>query len=265
MLFRSDEGLGEADVVVRQRIENQRLIPTPMEVRGAAASYDAVTGEYTVWLTSQDPHIMRLLMTAFVFGIPETKMRCIALHVGGGRRLDHVLHGAVAPADLGGILVGRVLSVVDDEIRSREKLLVSRVLASPRDGVTGGEAPRVRFVVRRVDDDHARALEPVADGERGVMQILRRHLDVTELEAPLDEVVVAHRRSKVVEGEGKIGVLHLPGERLAQRGAEAARRVHVPLVAGLEQRLEEGEALEDRKSTRLNSSHMSESRMPSSA
>ena len=71
-------------MVVRQRIENQRLIPTPLEVRGAAADYDAVSGEYTVWMTSQDPHIMRLLMTAFVFGIPETKMRCIALHVGGG-------------------------------------------------------------------------------------------------------------------------------------------------------------------------------------
>ena len=55
-----------------------------MEVRGAAAQYEPSTGEYTVWMTSQDPHIMRLLMTAFVFGIPETKMRCIALHVGGG-------------------------------------------------------------------------------------------------------------------------------------------------------------------------------------
>jgi aerobic carbon-monoxide dehydrogenase large subunit len=80
----ADQGLGEADVVVRQRIENQRLIPTPLEVRGAAATYDAVSGTYTVWMTSQDPHIMRLLMTAFVFGIPETKMRCVALHVGGG-------------------------------------------------------------------------------------------------------------------------------------------------------------------------------------
>ena len=80
----ADRGLQEADVVVRQRIANQRLIPTPMEVRGAAAEYDAVSGRYTVWMTSQDPHIMRLLMTAFVFGIPETKMRCVALHVGGG-------------------------------------------------------------------------------------------------------------------------------------------------------------------------------------
>jgi carbon-monoxide dehydrogenase large subunit len=80
----TDKALGEADVVVKERLVNQRLIPTPMEVRGAAATYEPSTGQYTVWMTSQDPHIMRLLMTAFVFGIPETKMRCIALHVGGG-------------------------------------------------------------------------------------------------------------------------------------------------------------------------------------
>ena len=80
----TDRALAEADVVVKERLVNQRLIPTPMEVRGAAATYEPSTGRYTVWMTSQDPHIMRLLMTAFVFGIPETNMRCIALHVGGG-------------------------------------------------------------------------------------------------------------------------------------------------------------------------------------
>ena len=80
----TDKALAEADVVVKERLVNQRLIPNPMEARGAAATYEPATGQYTVWMSSQDPHIMRLLMTAFVFGIPETKMRCIALHVGGG-------------------------------------------------------------------------------------------------------------------------------------------------------------------------------------
>ena len=55
-----------------------------MENRGAAATTSPATGEYTIWLASQTPHIMRLLMTAFVFGIPETKMRVIAPEVGGG-------------------------------------------------------------------------------------------------------------------------------------------------------------------------------------
>ena len=80
----TERALADADVVVEQRLVNQRLIPTPIETRGAAAQYEPSTGEYTVWMTSQAPHVMRLLMTAFVFGISETKMRCIAPQVGGG-------------------------------------------------------------------------------------------------------------------------------------------------------------------------------------
>jgi aerobic carbon-monoxide dehydrogenase large subunit len=78
------QALAEADVVVKQRLVNQRLIPTPMEPRGVVAQYMPATGEYTVWMTSQAPHVMRLLMTAFVFGIPETKMRVISPQIGGG-------------------------------------------------------------------------------------------------------------------------------------------------------------------------------------
>jgi carbon-monoxide dehydrogenase large subunit len=80
----TERALAEAELVVEQRLVNQRLLPTPMEPRGAAAEYEPATGEYTVWMTSQCPHVMRLLMTAFVFGIPETKMRCISPRVGGG-------------------------------------------------------------------------------------------------------------------------------------------------------------------------------------
>jgi carbon-monoxide dehydrogenase large subunit len=80
----TEQALEEADVVVEQRLINQRLLPTPMDVRGAAATYEPATGEYTVWMTSQCPHIMRLLMTAFVFGIPETKIRCVTPRIGGG-------------------------------------------------------------------------------------------------------------------------------------------------------------------------------------
>ncbi|MBX3066018.1 MAG: molybdopterin-dependent oxidoreductase [Anaerolineae bacterium] len=76
--------LNGADVVIKQRLINQRLIPTPMEARGCIAQYYPATEEFTVWMTSQAPHVMRLLMTAFVFGIPETKMRVISPQVGGG-------------------------------------------------------------------------------------------------------------------------------------------------------------------------------------
>jgi carbon-monoxide dehydrogenase large subunit len=80
----TDQALSQSDLLVKQRLVNQRLIPTPLEPRGVIGQYNPATEEYTVWMTSQAPHVMRLLMTAFVFGIPETKMRVIAPQVGGG-------------------------------------------------------------------------------------------------------------------------------------------------------------------------------------
>lgn len=80
----TEKALSESDVVVKQKLINQRLIPTAMEPRGCIAQYLPASDEYTVWMTSQAPHIMRLLLTAFIFGIPETKMRVIAPQIGGG-------------------------------------------------------------------------------------------------------------------------------------------------------------------------------------
>jgi carbon-monoxide dehydrogenase large subunit len=80
----TDAALAEAEVVVRQSVVNQRLIPNSMETRGCMALYSPISEEYTVYMTSQAPHVMRLLMTAFVFGIPETKMRVISPQIGGG-------------------------------------------------------------------------------------------------------------------------------------------------------------------------------------
>ncbi len=79
----TDRAFESAEVVVRQRLVNQRLIPNPMEVRGDIGRYDPGTDEYTVWMSSQTPHIQRLLLTAFVTGIPEHKVRCISPDVGG--------------------------------------------------------------------------------------------------------------------------------------------------------------------------------------
>ena len=73
-----------AAVTVRKRIINQRLVANAMEPRACAARYDDATGELTLWVTSQNPHVHRLLMCAFVLGIPEHKVRVIAPDVGGG-------------------------------------------------------------------------------------------------------------------------------------------------------------------------------------
>src|SRR5687768_11490619 len=73
-----------AAVVVKKRIVNQRLVANAMEPRACVARYEDATGDLTLWVTSQNPHVHRLLMTAFVLGIPEHKVRVIAPDVGGG-------------------------------------------------------------------------------------------------------------------------------------------------------------------------------------
>jgi aerobic carbon-monoxide dehydrogenase large subunit len=70
--------------VVKKHIVNQRLVANPMEPRACLARFDEATGDLTLWVTSQNPHVHRLLMAAFVLGIPEHKVRVIAPDVGGG-------------------------------------------------------------------------------------------------------------------------------------------------------------------------------------
>jgi len=79
-----DRALAEAEVRLSQSIFNQRLIPTAMEPRGSVGNYDPSTEEYTLWATSQAPHVHKLVVAAFVLGIPEQKIRVIAPDVGGG-------------------------------------------------------------------------------------------------------------------------------------------------------------------------------------
>jgi carbon-monoxide dehydrogenase large subunit len=79
----TDKAFSEAEVTVRQRLVNQRLIPNPIETRGDVGWYNPGTDEYTIWMSSQTPHIQRLLLAAFVTGIPEHKIRCISPDVGG--------------------------------------------------------------------------------------------------------------------------------------------------------------------------------------
>ncbi|HTY78975.1 MAG TPA: molybdopterin cofactor-binding domain-containing protein [Candidatus Bathyarchaeia archaeon] len=79
-----DAAFKNASVVVKKRIVNQRLVANAMEPRACVARYEDATGDLTLWVTSQNPHVHRLLMCAFVLGIPEHKVRVIAPDVGGG-------------------------------------------------------------------------------------------------------------------------------------------------------------------------------------
>ncbi|TIT02136.1 xanthine dehydrogenase family protein molybdopterin-binding subunit [Mesorhizobium sp.] len=70
--------------VTRMKIVNNRLVPNAMEPRAALGYYDKAEDHYTCWTTSQNPHLARLVMSAFYNVAPENKLRVIAPDVGGG-------------------------------------------------------------------------------------------------------------------------------------------------------------------------------------
>ena len=78
-----DQAFADAEVLVTDRIRQQRLIPNAMEPRAAVAHYTQATGELTLWNTTQNPHILRFVCSG-VTGISEDKLRVIAPEVGGG-------------------------------------------------------------------------------------------------------------------------------------------------------------------------------------
>src|SRR6195952_2714541 len=69
---------------VKLDLHNNRLVPNAMEPRAAIGEFDRSSGDYTLYTTSQNPHVIRLLMGAFVLNIPEHKLRVVAPDVGGG-------------------------------------------------------------------------------------------------------------------------------------------------------------------------------------
>jgi carbon-monoxide dehydrogenase large subunit len=80
----TDAAFAKAAQVASIDIVNNRLIANAMEPRAAIGDYDSGKDEYTLFTTSQNPHVIRMLMGAFVLGIPEHKLRVVSPDVGGG-------------------------------------------------------------------------------------------------------------------------------------------------------------------------------------
>ena len=89
----TDAALKSAAHVTTLHFRNNRLIPNAMEPRCANASYDPNADNYTLYVSNQNPHVERLLMCAFVLGIPEHKLRVVAPDVGGGFGSKIYLYG----------------------------------------------------------------------------------------------------------------------------------------------------------------------------
>ncbi len=80
----SDAAFAAAAHVTKIDLVNNRLIPNAMEPRAAVGDYDSGTDVMTLYTTSQNPHVARLVLSAFIGLAPENKLRVIAPDVGGG-------------------------------------------------------------------------------------------------------------------------------------------------------------------------------------
>jgi aerobic carbon-monoxide dehydrogenase large subunit len=87
------EAFKAAAHVTTLKFRNNRLVPNAIEPRAANASYSRADDNYTLYVSNQNPHVERLLMCAFVLGIPEHKMRVVAPDVGGGFGSKIFLYG----------------------------------------------------------------------------------------------------------------------------------------------------------------------------
>jgi carbon-monoxide dehydrogenase large subunit len=81
---RVEEAFSKAALKAEIELRNQRLIPHAIEPRAALANYNPANGKLELHLTTQNPHVHRLLMTLASLGMPEHKIRVIAPEVGGG-------------------------------------------------------------------------------------------------------------------------------------------------------------------------------------
>jgi carbon-monoxide dehydrogenase large subunit len=78
-----DDAFARAEVVISQRMVNQRLAPSSMESRGVVAHYEPGKGTMTIWSSTQNPHILRTFIAALT-GLGQDQVRAIAPEVGGG-------------------------------------------------------------------------------------------------------------------------------------------------------------------------------------
>lgn len=95
----TDRVFAAADHVVELDLINQRLIPNAMEPRACVAQYSDFSEELTIWTTSQNPHIIRLLLSIATLHVPENKLRVISPDVGGGfgSKIFHYAEEVIVP------------------------------------------------------------------------------------------------------------------------------------------------------------------------
>ncbi len=104
--------------VTTLELTNNRLIPNAMEPRACLGVHDAASGDYTLYTTSQNPHLERLVLSAFVQVAPEHKLRVVAPDVGGGFGSKIFIYAEETAVIWAAAKVGRPIKWVADRSES---------------------------------------------------------------------------------------------------------------------------------------------------
>jgi aerobic carbon-monoxide dehydrogenase large subunit len=132
-----------AEVSVKERIVQQRLLPTAMEPRAAVASFNKGSGQLTLWVTSQNPHIHRFLCSVML-KLPEHRVRVIAPEVGGGFGSKIPVYADEALVALASMDLGRPVKWTEDRSENYKATIHGRdhieyvELCGTRDGAITG-------------------------------------------------------------------------------------------------------------------------------
>jgi aerobic carbon-monoxide dehydrogenase large subunit len=142
----TDRAFAEADVVIEERIEIQRLFACPLETRGVVAEWDPFGDELTIWTSSQILHIARDLL-ADVLRIPEHRIRVIVPKMGGGFGCKFHFYPEEAAVAFAARASGRPVRWIEDRLESfiatchARQETVDAQMALKRDGeITGVKA-----------------------------------------------------------------------------------------------------------------------------
>src|SRR5262245_8493139 len=110
--------------------------------------------------------------------------------------------------------------------------------------MSSGQLPRVRFMIAAIDNRRAICLQPVSERQRWMVQVMGDYFDVLYMEGSFDKIVITNCSCELIRRDGKVGVLHLTGERFTQGLVETLGTVDVPLIGRHEERGEERDPLD---------------------
>jgi aerobic carbon-monoxide dehydrogenase large subunit len=185
---RTDRAFDTAPVTVTQDMLYPRVHPCPLETCGSVASYDAVRGDLTVWITSQAPHVVRTVV-GLLSSIPESKIRIISPDIGGGFGNKVGVYPGYVTAIVASIVLGRPVKWIE----SRNENLTTTAFA--RDYWMTGELAagldgRIKALRVKVTADHG-AFDACADPTKwpaGMFHVCTGSYDIANAHVSVDGV-----------------------------------------------------------------------------